>query len=50
MSDGLESWSNPPVKTTRTYRLFDTKNYMDIMTKTNNPLLEFQETKPMMYQ
>ena len=50
MSDGLQSWSNPPVKTIRAYRLFDVKNYMDIMTKTSNPTLEFEETLPMLYQ
>jgi len=49
-SDGFESWLNPPVKTIRAYRLFDVTNYMDIMTKTNNPKLEFQETKPMLYR
>ncbi len=50
MSNGLENWSNPPVKTIRAYRLFNITNYMDIMTKTNNPVLEFQETKPLSYQ
>ncbi|CAF0950770.1 unnamed protein product [Adineta ricciae] len=49
-SDGLESWSNPPVKTVRAYRLFDITNHMDIMTKTNNPMVEFQETIPMHYR
>jgi hypothetical protein len=50
LSDGLESWSNPPVKTVRAYRLFNVTNYMDIMTQTNNPTVEIQETKPLYYQ
>ena len=50
MSDGLNSWSNPPVKTVRTYRLFDITNYMDVMTQTTTPLVEFKETQPLMYQ
>ena len=50
MSDGFESWSNPPVTTIRSYRLFDVTNYMDIMTNSSNPLLEFQETLPMTYR
>ena len=49
-TDGMESWSHPPVKTLRAYRLFDVTNYMDIMTKSSNPELEFQETIPMYYQ
>jgi len=49
-SEGMKSWSNPPVKTVRAYRLFDVTNYMDIMTQTSNPTLEFRETDPMFYQ
>lgn len=50
MSEGLENWLNPPVTTLRSYRLFDIKNYMDIMTQTSNPELEFQETLPIPYR
>ena len=38
------------MKTIRAYRLFNVTNYMDIMTKTTNPLLEIQETDPLMYR
>jgi len=50
MSDGNESWINPPVTTLRAYRLFNITNYMDIMTDINNPLMEFRETEPFMYK
>jgi len=50
MSDGNESWINPPITTLRAYRLFNITNYMDIMTDTNNPLMEFRETDPFMYK
>lgn len=50
LSKGMEIWSNPPVKTLRDYRLFDVKNYMDIMTDASNPTLQFQETLPLTYQ
>lgn len=49
-SPGLESWLNSPVKTIRAYRLFNITNYMDIMTDRTGPLMEIQETKPMMYR
>ncbi|CAF1099743.1 unnamed protein product [Adineta ricciae] len=50
LSDGNESWTNPPITTLRAYRLFNVTNYMDIMTDTNNPTLNFQETLPFMYK
>jgi hypothetical protein len=50
MSDGLNNWSNPPVKTVRAYRLFDIANSMDVMTKTTTPVVELKETEPFMYQ
>jgi hypothetical protein len=50
LSDGNESWINPPITTLRAYRLFNVTNYMDIMTDTNNPLMEFRETEPFMYK
>ena len=50
MSDGNESWINPPVTTIRAYRLFNITNYMDIMTSTDNPLMKFKETDPYMYK
>ncbi|CAF0885908.1 unnamed protein product [Adineta steineri] len=50
LSDGLEVWSNPPVKTVRGYRLFDVTNYMDIMTNKSDPQLEIRETIPMNYR
>ncbi|UJR37080.1 hypothetical protein I4U23_029784 [Adineta vaga] len=49
-SYGFEAWLNPPITNIRAYRLFDITNYMDIMTKSNNPTVEFQETKPMHYR
>ncbi|CAF1276835.1 unnamed protein product [Adineta steineri] len=50
LSDGNESWINPPVTTLRAYRLFNITNYMDIMTSSNNTLMKFQETDPFLYK
>ncbi|CAF4738249.1 unnamed protein product, partial [Rotaria sp. Silwood2] len=50
MSDGFESWMDPPVKTTRAYRLFNITNYMDVMTDKNDPTIQIQETKPLTYR
>lgn len=50
LSEGMENWLNPPVKTLRDYRLFDITNYMDIMTETTSPKLEFKETLPLTYR
>ena len=50
MSDGYDSWKNPPVTTIRAYRLFNITNYMDIMTDVNTPLMEFDETQPFEYK
>ncbi|CAF3314631.1 unnamed protein product [Rotaria socialis] len=49
-SDGFQGWLKPPVETIRTYRLYNITNYMDIMTNKSDPLLEFQETKPLRYK
>ncbi|UJR09125.1 hypothetical protein I4U23_013372 [Adineta vaga] len=49
-SDGNESWTIPPIQTIRAYRLFNITNYMDIMTDTNNPMMNFEETLPFMYR
>jgi len=50
MSAGFESWSNPPVNTLRAYRLFNITNYLDVMTKSTHPKIEFEETKPLYYE
>lgn len=50
MSAGFENWSNPPVSTRRAYRLFNITNYMDLMTKTSHPTIQFEETQPMYYE
>ncbi|CAF1110769.1 unnamed protein product [Rotaria sp. Silwood1] len=49
-SDGFQGWLNPPVKTTRAYRLFNITNYMKVMTDKNEPEIQFQETKPLTYR
>lgn len=49
-TDGFEIWLNPPVKTLRSYRLFDVINSIEVMTKQNTPELEIRETLPLTYE
>lgn len=49
-TDGFEIWLNPPVKTLRSYRLFDVINSIEVMTKQNTPELQIRETLPLTYE
>ncbi|CAF1327017.1 unnamed protein product, partial [Didymodactylos carnosus] len=51
-SPGYHGWTNPPITTTYTYRLFNIINSHDIMTSKSSkpaPLMKIIETSPFSY-
>ncbi|UJR24862.1 hypothetical protein I4U23_006231 [Adineta vaga] len=49
-SEGLKTWLNPPVDTTRNYYLFNITNPIDITTDPSNTLIDVQDTPAYSYK
>jgi hypothetical protein len=48
-STGFENWLNPPIKTSRSYYLFNITNPIDIVTDPKSTTIKFTDTPPYVY-